>query len=97
MAIFLFILMILLVAAIILHVIGVVKDGGKTDSWEHVLSALLVAFVIVALGCVAAVISDTPTAMDVYEGKTEMKYDITIRGNDTIVDSTVVLKKDDIM
>jgi hypothetical protein len=35
----------------------------------------------------------TPTAMDVYEGKTEMKYNITIRGNDTIVDSTVVLKE----
>jgi hypothetical protein len=35
----------------------------------------------------------TPTAMDVYEGKTEIKYDVTIRGNDTIItDSTVVFK-----
>lgn len=92
MTIFLLILMILLGVALILHAIGVVKDGGKTDRWEHILSALLVALVFVELGGLAA-ISDTPTAMDVYEGKTEMKYNITIRGNDTIVDSTVVLKE----
>lgn len=60
---------------------------------EHVVSILIVTFVIVALGCVAAFIRDTPTAMDVYEGKTEMKYDITICGNDTIVDSILVLKE----
>jgi hypothetical protein len=45
------------------------------------------------LAYTAAIIKSTPTAMDVYEGKTEMKYDITIHGNDTIItDSTVVFK-----
>jgi hypothetical protein len=90
---FLIALMILLLAAIIFHVIGTVKDDGKTDRWEHVMSLLLTALVFVALGGLAGFINDTPTAMDVYEGKTEMKYNITIRGNDTIVDSTVVLKE----
>ena len=92
--VFLIVLIILLFAAFILHIVGIVIDGGEIDRWEHVVSILLVTFVIMALGCVAAVISDTPTAMDVYEGRTEMKYNITVRGNDTIItDITVVLKE----
>ena len=91
---FLCVSIILLFAAFILHIVGVVKDGGETDRWEHVVSILLVTFVFMALAYAAAIISDTPTAMDVYEDKTEIKYDITIRGNDTIItDSTVVFKE----
>ena len=85
---------ILLFAVFILHIVGVAKDGGEIDRWEHIVASLLTTFVILGLAIATVIIRGTPTAMDVYESKTEMMYNVTIRGNDTIVDSTVVLKED---
>lgn len=39
------------------------------------------------------IVSDTPKAIDVYRGKTELKIDKSFIGNDTIVKDTIVVFK----
>lgn len=54
------------------------------------LSVVLLIVAIMGLLCIILYISNTPTAMDVYKGKTELR--ITYEGK-TPVDSVVIYKK----
>jgi hypothetical protein len=65
------------------------EDGNGWDILAIICQIVLTVSLIILAGFSRVI----PTAMDVYEGKTEIKYDVTIRGNDTIItDSTVVFK-----
>lgn len=64
-----------------------IKDEGNTA-----LSIALLIFAVVGLSLILAYIYDTPTAIDVYKGKTELR--ITYDGK-VPVDSVVIYKKRD--
>lgn len=56
-----------------------------------VLSIGIFLFSVIGLACIAGYVSNTPTALDVYQGKTELQ--ITYKGT-TPIDSIVVFKNE---
>lgn len=75
----------ILVIIVIVICISEIKYEGNTA-----LSVVLLVVAIVGLLFIMAYISNTPTALDVYKGKTELR--ITYKGK-TPVDSVVIYKK----
>lgn len=74
---------------IVVTVIGIcaniIQEEGNT-----VLSIVLLIIAVIGLSFIMAYINNTPTALDVYKGKTELR--ITYEGK-TPVDSVVIYKK----
>lgn len=67
--------------------IGQISEDNDTPLG---VSIFLIVLTLIGFGCVAGAFTNTPTAMDVYQGKTELR--ITYEGK-TPVDSTVIYKK----
>lgn len=87
---FLFFLTVIAFLILVRMVSGILYED--VSGWD-VLVVFFQIVLTVSLIILLGKSTSTPTAMDVYEGKTEIKYDVTIRGNDTIItDSTVVFK-----
>lgn len=76
---------IIVTIVIVLCVIEIKEEGNIVLS-----KVLLIIAIIGLLFIIVSYISNAPTALDVYKGKTELR--ITYEGN-TPVDSTVVFKK----
>lgn len=76
---------ILIISVIIITCISEIKDRGNTT-----LAIVLFIFIIVGSILILVPIFSTPTALDVYQGKTELR--ITYDGK-VPVDSVVIYKK----
>ena len=76
---------ILIISVIIITCISEIKDRGNTT-----LAIVLSIFIIVGSILILVPIFSTPTALDVYQGKTELR--ITYDGK-VPVDSVVIYKK----
>lgn len=81
----------MLLAFIILNILGfaVFLLASCTDDNDEIV--LFISCVCFIIGFMCYVLDDTPTAMDVYKGKTTLE--ITYRDN-VAVDSVVVFKDD---
>lgn len=75
---------IIVTIVIVLCVIEIKEEGNI------VLSKVLLIIAVIGLLFIMAYINNTPTALDVYKGKTELR--ITYEGK-TPVDSVVIYKK----
>ena len=62
------------------------------DETSYVLSIIMFDISVIGLACIAGYINATPSALDVYKGKTELR--ITYDGK-VPVDSVVIYKKGD--
>lgn len=60
------------------------------DETSVMLSIVIFLFSAIGLACIAGYVNNTPTALDVYQGKTELR--ITYEGK-IPVDSVVIYKK----
>lgn len=78
---------VLIISVIIITCISEIKDRGNTT-----LAIVLFIFIIVGSILILVPIFSTPTALDVYQGKTELR--ITYDGK-VPVDSVVIYKKGD--
>ena len=76
---------VLIISVIIITCISEIKDGGNTT-----LAIVLFIFIIVGSVLILVSIFSTPSALDVYQGKTELR--ITYDGK-VPVDSVVIYKK----
>lgn len=61
-----------------------------SDKYSSIISIVLLIIVVIESSFIMAYINKTPTALDVYKGKTELR--ITYEGK-TPVDSVVIYKK----
>lgn len=77
----------IIVVSVIVFYTFIIKEEGYT-----VLPIVSLPIVVIGLLLILADISDTPTALDVYKGKTELR--ITYDGK-VPVDSVVIYKKGD--
>lgn len=75
----------IIVVTVIGICVNIIKEEGNT-----VLSIVLLIIAVIGLLFIMAYINNTPTALDVYKGKTELR--ITYEGK-TPVDSVVIYKK----
>ena len=75
----------IIVTIVIVFCVIEIKEEGNI-----VLSKVLLIIAIIGLLFIMAYINNTPTALDVYKGKTELR--ITYEGK-TPVDSVVIYKK----
>ena len=57
------------------------------------LTVLMITSNSILIAIIASMIKDKPTAMDVYQGKTTLKYTVV---DSVITDSTVVFRKEDL-
>ena len=75
----------IIVVSVIVFYTFIIKEEGYT-----VLPIVFLPIAVIGLIFILADISDTPTALDVYKGKTELR--ITYEGK-TPVDTTVIYKE----
>ena len=75
----------IIVVTVIGICVNIIQEEGNT-----VLSIVLLIIAVIGLLFIMAYINNTPTALDVYKGKTELR--ITYEGK-TPVDSVVIYKK----
>lgn len=75
----------IIVVTVIGICVNIIQEEGNT-----VLSIVLLIIAVIGLSFIMAYINNTPTALDVYKGKTELR--ITYEGK-TPVDSVVIYKK----
>lgn len=84
--------MIVLVYIVLMLVASIIIIFAITisDEYSSIISIVLLIIVVIESSFIMAYIINTPTALDVYKGKTELK--ITYEGK-TPVDSVVIYKK----
>lgn len=75
---------IFILVVMVCFTINDVSEGHVTSAIFHFVA--LLCFVVLT-----GILMSTPTAMEVYQGKTELRYIIQ---NNTIIDSVVVYKKE---
>lgn len=94
----LFIMLLLLAGALVILVLPMLFNeyNVKRDARETIQCAAIAACLLCLFGGMVfhiVITGDKPTAIDVYQGKTEIQVDYHIRNNDTIYsDTTVVFK-----
>ncbi len=85
-------MILLLIGFAILVVVMAFCVAAIGDCTNIAISIIVFIFAIIGLACIASYIHTTPTALDVYKGKTELR--ITYDGK-IPVDSVVIYKKGD--
>lgn len=89
----LWIIFCILIAAVMMVIIAIIIDNKNGKSLLLLISATLINGLIVAIPVIISYAEEEPTALDVYQGKTTLKYTVV---DSTIVDSTVVFRKEDL-
>lgn len=94
----LFIMLLLLAGALVILILPILfnENNVKHSAREPIEVTALLACLFCFFGgmvCYILFTADEPTAIDVYQGKTEIQVDYHIRNNDTInIDTTIVFK-----
>lgn len=92
----------LLISALVLSILTVAsfiafilidKKHDKLRAFIFVLTVLMMISNSILIAVIASMIKDKPTAMDVYQSKTTLKYTVV---DSVITDSTVVFRKEDL-
>jgi Na+/proline symporter len=89
----LWIIFCILIAIIIGLLIAIIVKNENTKEIAIMLSIGLIVGLIVAIPVIISYAEEEPTALDVYQGKTTLKYTVV---DSVITDSTVVFRKEDL-
>ena len=81
--------------AIIAVFVGVAVCVKEKDIKTFFISAIFVAIVLAIITVIVSISEEAerPTALDVYQGKTTLKYTVV---DSVITDSTVIFRKEDL-
>jgi len=69
------------------------KKHDNLRGFIFVLTVLMMTSNSILIAVIASMIKDKPTAMDVYQDKTTLKYTVV---DSVVTDSTVVFRKEDL-